>query len=259
MGDSTKSYLKPLHWGFFLLLTFLSSASFGQTPPFHKGEELKYELVYNWGLIWAKAGAVTFTVNDTLVDNQKYYHFHSFGRSYDRWDWFYEVRSTYESWANLQMESQRFIRKGKEGSHFYDRVYDVKPSGIYATFKDEEGKVSYKSMPYSPEARDVITAVYYCRTLDFSSYSPNDSIPLTFFLDGAIYPSYVRFLGEEEWVHPRTGLVHRCWVFKPKLIEGTVFKSGENMTVYVTKDEQKIPVYIETDLVVGKAKVFLLE
>lgn len=259
MGDSTKSYLKPLQWGFFLLLIFLSRHSFGQTPPFQKGEELKYELVYNWGLIWAKAGAVTFTVNDTLVDNQKYYHFHSFGRSYDRWDWFYEVRSTYESWANLEMESQRFIRKGKEGSHFYDRVYDVKPSGIYATFKNEEGEVSYKSMPYSPEARDVITAVYYCRTLDFSSYSPNDSIPLTFFLDGSIYPSYVRFLGEEEWVHPRTGIVHRCWVFKPKLIEGTVFKSGENMTVYVTKDDQKIPVYIETDLVVGKAKVFLLE
>ena len=62
------------------------------------------------------------------------------------------------------------------------------------------------------------------------------------------------------WRAPsKTGEKRECWVFKPLLIEGTVFKEGENMTVYVSKDEKKIPIYIETDLVVGKAKVFLID
>ena len=45
--------------------------------------------------------------------------------------------------------------------------------------------------------------------------------------------------------------------FRPKLLEGTIFKGGDQMIVYVTDDENKIPVYVETPILVGKIKVFL--
>jgi hypothetical protein len=51
---------------------------------------------------------------------------------------------------------------------------------------------------------------------------------------------------------------YKTIMFKPKLIEGTLFKGGEEMTVFVTDDKYKIPVYIETPIVVGKVKVYLL-
>ena len=249
-------HIKRLLWGLFLWCFVYQSHA--QTP-FEDGEVLRYELVYNWGIIWARAGYVEFSVHDTTIANQDYYHFIGEGSSYKNWDWFYKVRSKYEAYADIDLNSKRFIRFGNEGSNYYNRDYHVKPEAIYATFKDEDGTTSYKQMPPNASAKDVLTAIYYCRTFDFESMTENDTIPLTFYLDGEIYPSYMRFLGSEEFKHPKTKERQDCWVFKPNLIEGTVFKEGENMTVYVSKDGSNTPIHIETDLVIGKAKVFLQE
>ena len=226
---------------------------------FENQEVLHYELVYNWGIIWAKAGYVDFSVQDTIIENQRYYHFVGEGSSHKTWDWFYKVRSKYEAYSDLNLNSKRFIRFGKEGSNYYNRDYHVKPEAIYAMFKEEDGSTTYKQIPPDTSAKDVLTAIYYCRTLDFENMSENDTIPLKFYLDGEIHPSYVRFLGSKEFKHPKTKKREDCWVFKPNLIQGTVFKEGENMTVYVSKDGKNTPIYIETDLVIGKAKVFLQE
>lgn len=262
--------LKPLSRGFFLLLfsliciasfCFLYQPVYGQEklniPNFEVGEKLEYELVYQWGLIWSRAGTVRFTVADTVVDGQRFYKFDGHGSSYSHWNWFYEVDSRYTSFADMELNTQQFTRIGKEGSHLYNRLYDVKQDGIHYTNYSAKRDTVYKLMKTALGTRDVITAMYYCRTLDFSNMAVNDTIPLNFFLDGEFFPSYLRYMGEAVWEHPKTGQQFDCYVFKPKLIEGTVFKSGENMTVYATRDELKIPIYIETDLVVGKAKVFL--
>ena len=235
-----------------------ASQDLPRSYPFESGEKIRYELVYNWGLIWAKAGYVDFSVNDTLVDNLRYFHFKGYGSSYSNWDWFYKVRSNYESFTTMDLKSKRFLRQGNEGKNYYNRDYHVKKDTIYTSFADQEGNISFSKI-HSPEpALDVISAIYYCRTLNFEDYKVGDKIPLTFYLDAAIYPSYLRFLGVESWTHPKTKITSECWVFKPLLIEGTVFKEGENMTVYVSKDEKKRPIYIETDLAIGKAKVFLV-
>ena len=48
-----------------------------------------------------------------------------------------------------------------------------------------------------------------------------------------------------------------CIHFKIDLIEGTIFKSGEKMSIYVTDDENKIPIYVEAEILVGAIKVFV--
>jgi hypothetical protein len=264
--------IKPLSRGFFLhflkrcvcvlFCFFLNQlAVFSQNEltneSFEIGEKLEYELIYQWGLIWSRAGQVVFTVQDTVVLGEKFYKLEGHGNSYSHWNWFYEVNSRYTSFADENLNSLSFTRKGKEGSNVYNRRYDVKPDGIYFTDYNLKGDTVYKLIKPDLNAKDVVTAMYFCRTLDFENRAVNDTIQLNFYLDGKHYPSYIRYLGETVWEHPKTGAKYDCYVFKPKLIEGTVFKSGENMTVYATRDKFKIPIYIETDLVVGKAKVFL--
>ena len=46
----------------------------------------------------------------------------------------------------------------------------------------------------------------------------------------------------------------RCIVFSPLLIEGTIFNSGNGMTVYVTDDQNRIPLLIETPILVGSIR-----
>ena len=44
---------------------------------------------------------------------------------------------------------------------------------------------------------------------------------------------------------------YSCIKFSPLLIEGTIFKGGEEMRVWVTDDKNKIPVRVESPIIVG--------
>jgi hypothetical protein len=76
------------------------------------------------------------------------------------------------------------------------------------------------------------------------------------FLDDEVFNMYVRYLGKEE-IKTKYGRF-RAIKFKPLLIEGTIFSGGEKMTVWVTDDENKIPVRIESPIVVGSVKVDMM-
>ncbi|NQX93157.1 MAG: DUF3108 domain-containing protein, partial [Flavobacteriales bacterium] len=127
-------FKRLLVWSLFLALL---PKAYSQDAPFEDGEVLTYELVYNWGFIWAEAGYVDFSVSDSTHQGEEYYHFIGEGASYKNWDWFYKVRSKYEAFATKDMESVRFIRFGKEGSNYYNRDYHAKQDTIYAHFIDK--------------------------------------------------------------------------------------------------------------------------
>ena len=46
----------------------------------------------------------------------------------------------------------------------------------------------------------------------------------------------------------------RCIKFAPLLIEGTIFSAGSGMTVYVTDDKNRVPLLIETPILVGSIR-----
>ena len=252
---------------FIIPLIFWLQPSFSQwddcnsliAPPYSIGEHLDYELVYNWGFIWAKAGTVSFEVRDSIVNGEKLYHFYSYGSSYKGWDWFYKVRSTYQSLVTKDFKPLYFSRIGREGSHRYNNIYNLEGFKAHFSRMDDQGRMIHSSFDLKSCAYDVISGSYYCRRLDFTGLKADDIIPLNLYLDGANFPSQLRYIGKATLEDDRLKRSYDCIVFKPLLIEGTVFSEGENMTVYVTDDARRIPVYIETDLVVGKAKVYWRE
>ncbi|MFT4678886.1 MAG: hypothetical protein ACI84C_002041 [Flavobacteriales bacterium] len=226
---------------------------------FQHGEVLEYELVYHWGFIKTRAGRVTFSVSDTLVDGTSYTCYKGDGHSLPNWDWFFHVNSSYLSFTDTNLYPVYFSRKGVEGPDTYDREYHIIGNQAFLTKKDEEGEITQQLLRLEPCSFDVISAIYYCRSIDFTKLDVNSILPLNLFLDAETHESYVRFIGYADWKDPRTDKVHSCIVFKPWLIDGTVFSAGENMTVYVSNTPDRIPLYIETDLVIGQAEVYLLD
>jgi hypothetical protein len=49
----------------------------------------------------------------------------------------------------------------------------------------------------------------------------------------------------------------RCIKFKASLISGTIFKEGEEMTVWVTDDKNRLPLYIEAPIIIGSIRAEL--
>jgi hypothetical protein len=228
---------------------------------FQPNELLTYEIFYNWGAIWMETGEVSFKTTLIDLNNTKVYHFSGNGFTYRKFDWFYKVRDQYESFADtLSLKPLRFVREVNEGNSFAhdDYVFNTSKGTIYTAEIRNKKKLKLDSLKLKSCTNDVLTAIYYSRCLDFSLYKPNDTIPITFVLDGIIYPSYMRYKGKEIINTEILGPV-RCIKFSPKLLEGTIFKSGEGMTVWATDDENKIPIHVETPITVGSIKVKLIK
>ncbi|MBN8697631.1 MAG: DUF3108 domain-containing protein [Bacteroidetes bacterium] len=228
---------------------------------FKAGEDLHWKIQYNWGAIWMDAGEANFKVDYAEINNRAVYHFTGFGATYPKYDWFYKVRDKYESYADTStLKPLRFKREAYEGGTYTydDYIFNASKSKVYTVSRRNKKPAKVDSVSITKCTNDVMTAIYYARNLDFSKYKPKDTIPITFVLDGEVFPSYIRYLGKETINSDILGKV-RCIKFRPKLIEGTIFKGGEGMTVWVTDDENKIPVYVETPIIVGTVKVKLFK
>lgn len=247
---------------FFLVIAFWSQAQTNckvENKSFKAGEDLHFKIYYNWGAIWMAAGEANFKVELTEMSNKSVFHFIGLGSTYPKYDWFFKVRDKYESYADTaSLKPLRFKREANEGGSFTydDYVFNNRKNKVYTVERRNKKPIKVDSVSITQCTNDVMTAIYYARSLDFSKYKANDTIPITFVLDGEVFPSYIRYLGKEVISSELLGKV-RCIKFRPKLVEGTIFKGGEDMTVWVTDDENKIPVYVETPIIVGTVKVKL--
>ncbi len=205
------------------------------------------------------AGEAGFSTATVEFGGKTMYHFVGSGSTYPSYDWFFKVRDKYESYADTaSLRPLRFSREVSEGfsTAHDDYIFNQQKNKIYTADRKNKKMVKLDSIAITPCTNDLITAVFYARCLDFSKCKPKDTIPITYVLDGKVYFSYVRYLGKETIKNDLLGDI-RCIKFSPKLLEGTIFKGGEGMVVWVTDDKNKMPVYVETPIIVGTIKVKL--
>jgi hypothetical protein len=79
---------------------------------------------------------------------------------------------------------------------------------------------------------------------------------MTMFLDDEVHDIYIRYMGKEV-VKTRYGR-YNAIKFKPMLIKGTIFEGGELMSVWVSDDQNHIPLRIESPITVGSVKVDMM-
>lgn len=214
---------------------------------FKAGESLTLKVFYNLGSMFVGAGEATFNCNLEKYNGRDVYHVVGDGKTYRTYDWVFKVRDKYESYIDTAtMMPLRFIRNVSEGGY---KIYNN------VGFNRENNTATSTKGTYTVPAciQDVISAIYYARNIDFSKHKPGDKIPFAMFLDDEVYNIYIRYVGKEE-VDTRFGKF-RAIKFKPLLIKGTIFEGGEQMTVWVSDDGNKIPLRIDSPISVGSIKV----
>ena len=142
----------------------------------------------------------------------------------------------------------KFIRNIDEGG------YKINQNVTFNHYKNiATSEKSTLNMPIN--IQDLMSAYYYARTVNFDTLKVGDIIPIKAWLDDAIIPLNLKFVGREK-VKTKFGRVN-CIMLRPALQEGRVFKSNEDMTLWISDDENKIIIRGQANVLVGSIKMDL--
>jgi len=200
--------------------------------------------------LYINAGTANFTVTTERLNNKPVYHLVGTGVTNSKYDFIFKVRDRYESYIDtMTLQPYKFIRNVDEGG--YKKYENITFNRTANTALSTQGVYKVPNC-----IQDVVSSMYYARNIDFNKYQAGDKIPFTIFLDNEVYNMYIRYQGKEV-IKTRYGKF-KAIVFKPLLVRGTLFEGGERMTVYVSDDANKVPLRIESPLLVGSVKVDLM-
>jgi len=217
---------------------------------FQAGEKIAMTVYYAVAGIYVNAGTASFTNTLETLNSKPVFHIVGEGHSNSSYDVLYKVRDRYESYIDTAtLQPLKFVRDVNEGG--YKKYQNVTFNKHASTAITNDGVFKVPTC-----IQDVVSAVFYARNVDFSKLQPNDRIAFDMFLDNEVFNMYIRYLGKET-IKTKYGKF-RAIKFKPLLIKGTIFEGGEQMVVWVTDDENRIPVRIESPISVGKVKIDMM-
>ncbi len=214
---------------------------------FNGGEQLTFLLHY--GVI--KGGKATLNLSDTRFNDNPALHAKMYAKTTGITDKIFRIEDIYESYFDhkntMPFKSVRNINEG--GYKYYNEVlFDHNDTSL----------TSHKSGKHSvPQGTlDMVSAFYYLRTIDLDTIKKGDEILINTFFDDALFPFKIRYKGKER-IKTKLGKV-RCHRFDPIVEPGRIFKSEDDMSFWLTDDENMLPVLIKFDLIVGSVKCELI-
>jgi hypothetical protein len=210
---------------------------------FGVGERLVFTVQY--GLV--TAGEATLEIrNIATLKERPCYRIVSDARSNDFFSKFFQVRDRYESYVDTtELYSLRYEKHIREGKFKRDEAVDFDQVNHRATYKD-------KVVPIAPRSQDVLSALYYVRTLPLKV---GMSIALANHTDGKNYPLIVKVHGRER-VKVEAGEFD-CLVVEPILRGPGVFTQKGRLTVWVTDDRRRMPVLMKSKVIIGHVAAVL--
>jgi hypothetical protein len=220
-----------------------SKANLRYTPneAFGFGEKLEYKVGYKF--ITAGTGYFWIKPNPVKMNGRDCYDVNFQVNSLPSLEMLYRVKDNYRSLVDVNsLTPWAFEQRIRENNYKKD---------FRATFDQVKNKAYADNKTYSvPEnVHDVVSALYYVRTMDFSKWKKNDVIYLKNFFEDSTYTLGVKYLGKEE-VEVEAGKF-RCVIVEPLVVKGGLFKNEGRILIWMTDDERKIPVKVGTKIVIG--------
>ncbi|MCE7054441.1 DUF3108 domain-containing protein [Algoriphagus sp. AGSA1] len=238
-----------------LFLTFAGLSAEGQNstpPPYIFGEELSFEVSYGWlNLADAK---MQISKKPHEQNNKPHYKIDVYGKTKGAATIFGKVNDNWGTYLDIDSKlpsmSYRHIEEGKYRKHEYVH-FDQENNNATLELFDRENKnlKETKKFDLPGHVQDLVSGFYYLRAQDLSKMKAGDTIIIRGFFDKEIYNIKLIYEGAETL---NTNLGKKeTYIFSPQLPKNKLFRGEYPVKVWVTKDQNKIPVKIKANLFIG--------
>lgn len=243
--------MKKITLLFFTILFSITISSQEKTQVFKEGEWLRFKMSYSGFL---KAGNATLSVAKDTLNGKEVFHVTGKGWTTGIIKWFFKVNDNYQSYIDVATgKPYLFKRKINEGGykkHQNTRFNYVNNTAHVQDFKNQTDTI----IPIG-NIQDMMSSFYYLRNYNVSEMKPGEEIALDMFMDSQVYPFRLRFLGTEI-LKTRFGKI-KTYRFRPLVQAGRIFKENESLTIWITADDNKIPIKLKANLSVGSLRAEL--
>jgi len=212
---------------------------------FAAGETLTYQIRYGFIV----GGITTLSITDAVYKKKEVFHAVAIGETTGVADKVYGVKDIYESWfdkeTNLPYKQIRNIKEGHYKNYnvvTYDRQNNTVHSKLSGVHEVPE------------KILDLSSTFYYLRRIDFTKINEGDIIFVNMFFSDEVFPFHLRYRGIET-IKTKFGKIS-CIKISPVVEVGRMFKSPDDLTIWFTNDDNRLPVLVKMDIrIVGS--VFL--
>ena len=218
---------------------YIPNTSFGT------GERIEYRVHY--GFINAAEAKVEVGNSVVRINNRPCYRVNVTGRTVGAFDLVSRVRDQWRSYIDTSAILPQMFQQSIEENKFRKQETLTFNHGSDVVY--QENKEEKKSFKVPDNVHDVISGYYFLRTLDFDRFSEGQLIEVPTFFSGEVFPMRVRYRGKDV-VKTKFGKI-RVIKLNPVIPKNKLFKGDDSIRIWVSDDENKVPVKVEVDLWIG--------
>lgn len=226
---------------------------------FSEGEELTFRV--SFGFLNAAEAKMLIQPNIETKNERPTYKIDVLGQTLGVFKLF-KVNDNWGSYLDttkiIPYESYRHIEEGSYRKH--ERVtFDHKNKNAHVRLYDRENKEVIDTKDYSipPNVQDIVSGFYLLRTMELKKLKKGDIVSIKGFFDKEIYNLRLVYGGKAS-IDTKMGKME-TFIFSPIMPKNKLFRGEQPVTVWVTDDENKIPVKIKAKLLVGSLDMDITE
>ncbi len=241
---------------FYTLVIVCCLVCFAQATDYTaSGEVLRYEVVYQWGVIWKHAADAKLTIKRTSSG----YNAMLTGKTRSWADKVYSVRDTLKSAMRADKRPLRYEKLTHEDSYYARDVvnFNHSASGTTAScarYRKDKPTASL-SLTSSTPAYDMLSVFYMLRDVDYDRLARDGRLKVVIFSGKEKETLTIAYKGREQ-VKLRDGSARDSYHLVFSFTRDGGKQSSDGINAWMSADERHIPLLLVGKLPVGEVKVY---
>ncbi len=248
-----------------ILLLFIASQTVSaqctiSNHAFASGEDIKYDLYFNFGIFNARAGSGSLTVTESNYRGKNslktvmLLNTSGLARS------IYTINDTLTSYVDMQMRPLLFTKEAHEGKDYtierQSFTYDEDEINI-RTIRHFNGAESFDEVITTKECTyDYLSVLSLIRNLDYSGMQPGDRKYIQFISGKRAVNMYVNYQGVSS-VKANDGKTYEVIDISMTIHDDAFTNQKDALRASLTNDRNRIPVVIDTNLKIGSVRAVM--
>ncbi|MGR3809035.1 DUF3108 domain-containing protein [Jiulongibacter sp. NS-SX5] len=211
---------------------------------FQAGEAYVYKVKYGFITI----GQANVDVHPKIfrINNRPCYRVNVLGKTAGMAS-IWKVSNTYRSYIDTTaIIPHKFVYSARENNFARDQTFTFDHQGLRVSKREKDKVETYDVPKY---VQDVISGYYYLRTFDFGSMAPGSAVKAPMFFDDKLYNMTVSYSGKET-IKTKFGKME-VLKLNPILPPNKLFEGKDAIRIFVSNDENRVPVQLEIDFSFG--------